>query len=476
MIAANGVTAEVDTCLNTLRKEATSKGIAAQTFDTALTGFTPDQSVLDALGSQPEFITPIWDYMASLVDEERVADGRAKLADGRAYSRRGEQQFGVDRQRSLRCGVRSNFGRNLGGRPVVRSLATVSCFGHRQRFFRGELLAALRILQAGDMSAEALVGSWAGAFGQTQFMPSTFARLAVDFDGDGRRDIVRSVPDALGSTANFLKRAGWVSGDPWGLEVRLPPGYKRSVGPALAPALAAWSQLGITTIDGAPLSGPSSGALLLPTGAVAPRLSSSRISMPSILQRRRIICACIAHLSDRRAAVGPCARRGHRDAGLSRAERREVQERLIALGFDSGVPDGSWGRARRKADRIISDSPWTAGDGRAGASVLKAVQQSQLVCRRRALPQQKLHRDPIAMNTLALPAESRALPGVIRCCSMSDTASINVSADLRDRCGLIAVEFGYFTGRSMPYSGRVCIVRTRRTAAGRSGICGDGAA
>jgi len=217
---------DFNACLARLRSDAAAKGIDAATFDTALAGVEPDQSVLDAMDSQPEFTTPIWDYLAGLVDEQRIADGRAKLAEWSTVLANAEQAFGVDRHTIVAVwGVESDFGRVMGGRPLVRSLATVSCFGNRQRFFRGELMATLRILQAGDMPAQALVGSWAGAFGQTQFMPSTFQRLAVDFDGDGRRDIVGSVPDALGSTANFLARAGWRSGEPWGFEVMVPLSY-----------------------------------------------------------------------------------------------------------------------------------------------------------------------------------------------------------------------------------------------------------
>jgi len=150
-------------------------------------------------------------------------------------------------------GVETRFGERMGNRPLVRSLATLSCFGRRQPFFRDELMAALRILQDGDVPVEHLAGSWAGAFGHTQFMPSTFHRLAVDFDGDGRRDIVGSVPDALGSTANFLRSAGWDSGRPWGYEVRLPADYKGPSGRRNTRKMAEWSKLGIRSIDGSPL-------------------------------------------------------------------------------------------------------------------------------------------------------------------------------------------------------------------------------
>jgi lytic murein transglycosylase len=257
-----------DSCLGELRREATTKGITAQSFDAAMRGVEPDQSVLEAMDNQPEFKTPIWDYLAALVDDQRIADGQAKLAEWGTVLAQAERKFGVDRHTIIAVwGVESDYGKNMGKRPLVRSLATVSCFGSRQRFFRGELVATLHILQSGDMPPEALTGSWAGAFGHTQFMPSTFQRLAVDFDGDGRRDIVGSIPDALGSTANFLKRAGWVSGQPWGYEVQLPENYSGSTGRRTRQPLAEWGRLGIRQIDGSMLSGTTAAALLLPAGA-----------------------------------------------------------------------------------------------------------------------------------------------------------------------------------------------------------------
>ncbi|HET9663037.1 MAG TPA: lytic murein transglycosylase, partial [Burkholderiales bacterium] len=172
---------EFSSCVRDLRREATTQGITAQTFDRAMTDIEPDRTVLEAMDNQPEFKLAIWDYLAVLVDEKRIADGRARLAEWETVLAAAEETFGVDRHVIVAVwGVESDYGRITGGRPLVRSLATVSCFGGRQKFFRGELIATLRILQSGDVPAEKLVGSWAGAFGQTQFMPSTFQRTAVD--------------------------------------------------------------------------------------------------------------------------------------------------------------------------------------------------------------------------------------------------------------------------------------------------------
>jgi len=236
----------LDACVAGLRQSALSQGISANTFDQAMKGVETDPDVIKAYGYQPEFKTPIWDYISGLVDEERVEDGRTQLSKWESVLARAEREFGVDRYAIVAVwGVESNFGTIKGKRELVRSLTSLVCANKREAFFRSELMATLRILQSGDISAEFLVGSWAGAFGQTQFMPTTYQRLAIDFDGDGRRDIVNSIPDAIGSTANFLKKAGWVTGEPWGYEVKLPPNYSGPSGRKSKQSLAKWSSLGI---------------------------------------------------------------------------------------------------------------------------------------------------------------------------------------------------------------------------------------
>ncbi len=374
--ASNAGAQDFNACLRALRGDAAAQGITTQVFDGAVSGIEPDQSVLDAMDSQPEFKTPIWDYLAALVDEQRVADGRAKLAEWAPVLARAEQKFGVDRHTVIAVwGVESDYGKVMGTRPLVRSLATVSCFGNRQRFFRGEFVATLRILQNGDIPPEGLTGSWAGAFGHTQFMPSTFQRLAVDFDGDGRRDIVGSVPDALGSSANFLKRAGWVSGQPWGYEVRLPAGYNGPSGRRTRRALPEWSRLGILRIDGQPLAGGGPAALLLPAGASGPAFIVFR-NFDAIYgyNAAESYALAIAHLSDRLRGAGPFQRAWPTDdPGLSRAERREVQELLIKRGFDIGTADGAIGPRTRAAIQAFQASAGMPVDGRAGKRVLRAL-------------------------------------------------------------------------------------------------------
>lgn len=374
------VAGDFNTCVGELRREATAKGITMQTFDAAMRGIEPDQSVLEAMDNQPEFKTPIWDYLAALVDEQRIADGQSKLVEWEPVLAQAERNFGVDRYTIIAVwGVESDYGKSMGRRPLVRSLATVSCFGSRQRFFRGELMATLNILQSGDMPSEALAGSWAGAFGHTQFMPSTFQRLAVDFDGDGRRDIVGSVPDALGSTANYLKRAGWISGQVWGYEVQLPEKYNGPAGRRTRQPLADWGRLGIRKTDGSMLTGNTAAALLLPAGARGPAFIVFR-NFDAIYSYNAAesYALAIAHLSDRLRGAG----RFHGtwptdDPGLSRTERRELQELLLAQGYDIGDADGIIGTRTRTAIRDFQTSAGMQADGRAGGRVLKALRAAR---------------------------------------------------------------------------------------------------
>jgi lytic murein transglycosylase len=329
---------------------------------------------------QPEFRLSIWDYLAGLVDEQRIADGRSKLQQWEATLAQAEQQFGVDRYTIVAVwGVESDYGRVMGTRPLLRSLATVACFGSRQRFFRGELLDTLKIVQSGDLTPEMLNGSWAGAFGQTQFMPSTYLRLAVDFDGDGRRDIVASVPDALASTANYLRRAGWVSGAPWGYEVKLPAGYSGPSGRRQKQSLGQWSALGLRRIDGSALNGTGPAALLLPAGTAGPAfLAFKNYDAIYSYNAAESYALAIAYLSDRLRGAGPFATPWPTDdRGLSRAERREVQERLIDQGFDIGHADGMIGPKTREAIRGYQAANGLPADGRAGGRLLEHLRAAK---------------------------------------------------------------------------------------------------
>jgi lytic murein transglycosylase len=365
-------------CLSGLRSLAEAAGISGATFDNAMRSLAPDKSVLEAMDSQPEFKTPIWDYMAALVDDERVADGRAAMRQWGSALAAAESRYKVDRHTIAAVwGVESNFGKDIGGRPLVQSLATIACYGSRRRdYFRGELFATLKIIQNGDIDARRLTGSWAGAFGHTQFMPSTFHRLAVDLDGDGRRDVVGSVPDALGSTANFLHKAGWSPERPWGYEVRLPAGFNAALaGRKNKRPVSSWAVMGVRRIDGRPLGGEGTAGILIPAGASGPAfLVTKNFDALYSYNAAESYGLAIAVLSDRlRGGAGIRAPWPTDDPPLSRAERRELQRLLASRGYDVGEPDGRVGQKTRDAIKDIERRLGMAPTGRPGGKVLQAL-------------------------------------------------------------------------------------------------------
>ncbi len=370
-------------CLAGLKPAAAAKGVSAATFDRHTAGLQPDPSVLELLDAQPEFTTPIWDYLAGLVDDERVADGRAMLDTHRDLLARVASAYGVDPETVVAVwGVESNYGKTFGKRPLLVSLSTLSCSGRRRDFFRGEFFATLKLLQDGDIDAEGLNGSWAGAFGHTQFIPSTYARIAVDFDGDGRRDLVDSIPDALASTANYLKRAGWRTAQPWGFEVRLPPDFDTSLaGRTRRRALSDWTARGVRHHDGSEIAlsslPPSTqAALLIPAGRDGPAFLVFRnYDAIYAYNAAESYALAIALLADRlRGGAGLAAAWPTDDPGLSRAQRRQLQQLLLDRGHDIGEVDGMIGSNTRRAiqaeQRRLGLSPV---DGRAGRRILEAL-------------------------------------------------------------------------------------------------------
>ena len=264
-------------CIANLKNQAISNGVSASTYDRYTQNLAPDYSVIEKLNYQPEFSTPIWDYLSGLVDDERVAVGQQKLGQHREVLNRVAAAYGVPAETVVAVwGVESNFGDISGKYPLLQALGTLSCEGRRQSYFRGEFFAAMRILQRGDLTEPQLKGSWAGAFGHTQFMPSTYEELAVDFDGDGRRDLVSSTTDALASTANFLKKRGWQTGQPWGFEVKNPQAISLSgESRRNKKSLSYWMQNGVVRADGSALvqgnlSSSSQAGLMAPAGENGP--------------------------------------------------------------------------------------------------------------------------------------------------------------------------------------------------------------
>jgi len=378
LLVSSSARADFQSCLGELKAAAEAKGISAVVVDGATKNLTFNPEVLDFEKEQPEFVTPIWDYIAGLVDDERIADGRAAMQRWDRWLEVAEHRYGVDAAVIAAVwGVESNFGKNFGTRPILQSLASLACSASwRPAYYRREFIAAMQIVGEGDADPSNFVGSWAGAFGHTQFMPSTFLRLAVDLDGDGRRNVIDSVPDALGSTANYLHHSGWIAGLPWGFEVKIPTHYAGPSGPRNKQPMSAWAARGITHISGSPLSGQGNVALFLPAGAQGPAFLVTR-NFDAIYSYNAAYsyALAIALLSDRLRGRGPIVTPWPtNDPGLSRAGRREVQALLIRRGYDlDGKIDGVLGK---KTQAAIADFQARAGlkpDGRASQSVLAAL-------------------------------------------------------------------------------------------------------
>ncbi len=357
--------------------DAMRSGVSRRTAEAAFQGLNADPKVLELETSQPEFKTPIWDYLAVLVDDERVRDGKAAIAAKAKALALAERRFGVDKYVVAAIwGVESDFGREMGGRPLVQSLTTLVCSGSRRpQYFRSELMATLKIADRGDIPLEELKGSWAGAFGQTQFMPSSFLRLAVDLDGTGR-NIIDNSAAALGSTANYLKKSGWKTGERWGFEVKVPVGYAGPRGRRSKQPMSFWAARGIKRIDGGDLGGGAAG-LLLPAGENGPAFLVTHNFDVIYSYNAAESYALAAAILAQRLAGGPgiITPWPTDDPGLSRAERRELQELLAKRGYDVGTPDGAIGAKTKSA---IADFQQKAGlvvNGRASEKVIEKLRR-----------------------------------------------------------------------------------------------------
>ncbi len=381
-VVPNPVTAQWQRCVANLQPAAQTAGILPENYARYTANLVPDPSVLQQLDTQPEFKAPIWDYMAGLVDAERLHDGQQQWVKHQPELIKIEQAYGVPAAVVLAVwGVETNYGQIVGKHDLLQSLGTLSCAGRRQNYFRGEWFAAMRLLQRGDVQAAQLKGSWAGAFGQTQFMPSTYERLAVDFDGDGRRDLVSNTSDALASTAHFLKKAGWQTGMPWGFEVRLPTNFSLDrQGRQQRYRLQSFIDQGVVRADGSHLlqnwlSGDTLAALIAPAGREGPVfLVFQNFNAIYRYNAAESYSLAIAHLADRLQGQGTFITPWPTDdAGTSRAERREIQQRLLARGYDIGEVDGLIGRKTRLAIEQEEQRLGLSLTGRAGQKTLNML-------------------------------------------------------------------------------------------------------
>jgi membrane-bound lytic murein transglycosylase B len=370
--------ANFDNCVAAMWPDAARRNISRENFERFTAGLTPDLRIMDLLDSQPEFTKAIWDYLDILVSDNRLAKGREILAKYRPQFDAAEKTFGVDRYAIAAIwGIESNYSTQMGDRSVVQSTATLACIGRRQAYFKDEFLTALEILNRGDLKPEQLRGSWAGAFGPTQFMPTAFKRYAVDGDGDGRRDVVDDAADLIASTANNLKKDGWQTGQTWGYEVVIPKNFNYMLADrGKAMTLSQWEQFGLKRATNQPFPHPTDKAYLLaPAGAEGPgflMLQNFRVIMK--YNPAEAYALAIGHFADRLRGGPPFVQSWPRqERVLSRAERLELQQLLAQRGFYRGTPDGQFGGQTREALRSFQASIGTPADGFATSDMLERL-------------------------------------------------------------------------------------------------------
>lgn len=370
--------ANFDKCIANYWPDAARRGISRASFDRFTADLTPDLRIMDFVDSQPEFTKAVWDYLDILVTDARLMRGREVLATHRATFDAVEKAYGVDRYIIAAIwGIESNYSTQGGERPVLRSTATLACIGRRQAYFKDEFLSTLEILHRGDLTPAQMKGSWAGAFGATQFMPTAFKRAAVDFDGDGRRDIVDSVADILASTSSKFRKDGWKTGETWGYEVEVPRNFNFALADrSKQMTIGQWERMGIRRAGGKPFPRSSDNAfLLVPGGADGPgflMLHNFRVIMR--YNPAEAYALAIGHFADRLRGGPPLVQawpRGERV--LTRAERFELQQLLARRGFYRGEPDGSLGSGTREAVRHFQASVGSPADGFASSSVLERL-------------------------------------------------------------------------------------------------------
>lgn len=362
------------------RPRALAAGVSTATFDAALTTvqFLPDVVAKDQ--RQDEFTKTIWDYLDKAVSDDRIALGKKALRENAAILDRIEATYGVDRQVVVAIwGLESSYGAVRGDIPTLSALATLAYDGRRAAFFEGELIEALKIIQTGDIAPDQMNGSWAGAMGHTQFMPSSFQRLSVDFDGDGHRNIWGKSPaDALASTAAYLAASGWKKGAPWAVEVRLPQGFDWiQVGSRTQRPIAQWEGLGVTAANGT-LPQDGWAALVAPAGARGPAfLIFDNFSAIETYNMADAYVFAVGHLADRLRDRQPFVGTWPRDLrALTYFERREVQERLTALGHDTGGVDAKMGPRTIAALRAFQATRHDLPDGYPCLPMLEALRQA----------------------------------------------------------------------------------------------------
>ena len=360
------------------RNSARTAGIDEATLHSAFDKVSWLPRVIELDRSQPEFSRALWDYLDTALAAPRMARGREQLLQRRAQADAAATRYGVPAAVLIAIwGMESDYGRNVGDIPTIDALATLGFEGRRADWARIQLLSALRILQNHDIERARMVGSWAGAMGQTQFLPSNFLAYAVDGDGDGRRDLWDSVPDVLASTANFLARSGWQAGQAWGLEVRLPQGFDYArADPALRQTAAQWMAEGVQAMDGTRLPALADSTLLLPAGARGPAFLVGPNFRVLLRYNNAISYGLAVSLLAQQLQGGPGVQAAWpRDLQmLTRSQLLALQAALNARGFDSGTPDGMMGPSTQRGLRAYQRSQGLPADGYPSQELLRRLQ------------------------------------------------------------------------------------------------------
>ena len=363
--------------VTSFRTTALAAGIEDATLRLALSDVHYLPRVIELDRAQPEFTRTAWEYLESAVSPQRVALGQEKLLQVRDEAGAAAARYGVPASIVVAIwGIESNYGGNYGNTPTLDALATLGFEGRRGDWARGQLLAALQIIQRGHIDPAHMIGSWAGAMGQTQFLPSNFLAYAVDADGDGRRDIWGSVADVIASTAHFLARSGWQADQPWGVEVKLPSGFDYGrADAALRQSAARWATEGVQAIDGTPLPAFADGSILLPAGARGPAFLVGSNFLAILRYNNSTSYALAVGLLAQRLAGGPGMQAPWpRDLpALTRSQLLELQTALAQRGFAVGTPDGMMGPATRDGLRRYQRSVGLPADGYPTPEVLERL-------------------------------------------------------------------------------------------------------
>ena len=367
-----------DAWVASFRPRALGHGISAGTFDAAYRGAGFIPLVVERDRNQTEFTRTTEDYLAIAASDERVALGRKEFASYRGVLNSIQSQYSVDAQIVAAIwGVESFFGTRRGTIPVISSLTTLAYDGRRAAFFEQQLVAALKILQAGDVTPNRMVGSWAGAMGHTQFIPTSYLAYAVDFTGDGRRDIWGDDPtDSLASTANYLHKSGWTLGQPWGVEVILPPGFNTALaGRGKGRSPSDWAAMGVRAATGGIVPNHGGASILLPAGPTGPAfMIFNNFNVIARYNNAENYILGVGYLSDRIIGGGPLRGTFPPDsAGMTLADRQELQRRLTAAGYDTQGSDGVVGAKTIAAISDYQSSHGLAVTGQPSIDLLRAL-------------------------------------------------------------------------------------------------------